>query len=217
MTGSALIDGGATAAPDLGLRERKRRATAAAIGNATRALAAERGFSHVTVEQVCDAVGISRRTFFNYFPSKEDALLGLHEAGVPEALAARFIDSRVGTPHGEVSPNLMDDLVELSCAVLEEAPLGREEFQLVLAAVRRDPNLLAILVGRAEEREGMLRELIAARESLPPTDVRVVTAAAVMGAVMQQSGREYFGTETPRSYREILVGNVAAARMLLRS
>ena len=61
MTDSATSDG---------LRERKRRATRTAITSAARALTSEKGLNGYTVEEVCEAAGISRRTFFNYFPAK---------------------------------------------------------------------------------------------------------------------------------------------------
>ncbi len=34
------------------------------------------GLNGFTIEQLCEDVGVSRRTFFNYFPSKEDAIIG---------------------------------------------------------------------------------------------------------------------------------------------
>ena len=68
VSNSAIIDGG--------LRERKRAATRTAITAVARSLTAEHGLNGFTVEEVCEAAGISRRTFFNYFQSKEDAIIG---------------------------------------------------------------------------------------------------------------------------------------------
>jgi len=60
-----------------GLREHKKQATRAAIHQSALKLAAARGLDGVTVEQICEAAEISQRTFFNYFPSKVAAVLGM--------------------------------------------------------------------------------------------------------------------------------------------
>lgn len=66
-------------APDQGLRERKRIETRLALETAALDLALEVGVANLTVEQIAERANVSRRTFFNYFASKEDALVG--EAG----------------------------------------------------------------------------------------------------------------------------------------
>jgi len=60
-----------------GLRERKKVATRQAIGRAALTLATERGPGAVTVDDIAEAAGVSPRTVFNYFPTKEAAILGV--------------------------------------------------------------------------------------------------------------------------------------------
>jgi AcrR family transcriptional regulator len=58
-----------------GLRERKKSATRLALHRAVTELAASKGLDAVTVDAIADQANVSRRTFSNYFASKEEALL----------------------------------------------------------------------------------------------------------------------------------------------
>jgi AcrR family transcriptional regulator len=55
-----------------GLRERKKLATRTTIADTAMELFSKRGFDAVTVAEVADAAGVSEKTVFNYFPTKED-------------------------------------------------------------------------------------------------------------------------------------------------
>jgi mycofactocin system transcriptional regulator len=80
------------------------------------ALFHERGFDATTVEQIAEAAGIGRRTFFRYFASKNDVVWGDFDEGLA-ALRARLADA---DPHG-VRP-LLDVLREAVLAFNQLTP-----------------------------------------------------------------------------------------------
>lgn len=69
-----------------GLRERKRQETSGRIIEKGLKLFVKNGFEATTLAAIAQAAGISRRTFFYYFKSKEDILLAAHDSGFREAL-----------------------------------------------------------------------------------------------------------------------------------
>lgn len=74
------------------LWERQRAAAQAEIERAALALFLDQGFEATTIDQIVTAVGISRRSFFRYFGTKEDVVLGdlvARGSAIAEALAAR--------------------------------------------------------------------------------------------------------------------------------
>lgn len=74
------------------LREQKKRAVREELSIATVLLARERGLGNVRVDDIVDRVGVSRRTFGNYFSSKEEAIADRHvqrARAAAEALVAR--------------------------------------------------------------------------------------------------------------------------------
>jgi AcrR family transcriptional regulator len=75
--------------------ERQRTAVRAEITATARELFVRQGFDATTVDQIVDAAGISRRSFFRYFGTKEDVVLGdvgARGTAIARALAARPLD-----------------------------------------------------------------------------------------------------------------------------
>lgn len=82
-----------------GLRERKKEATRVALSWAAIRLTVERGLDNVRVEDIAEAVGVSPRTFNNYFSSKAEAIAFRHlqrSFGWPRRCGPRRRVSRCG-------------------------------------------------------------------------------------------------------------------------
>jgi AcrR family transcriptional regulator len=75
-----------------GLRERKRLETSERIIEKGLKLFVKNGYEATTLDAIAAAAGISRRTFFYYFKSKEDVLLAARDSGFRQALRPAMLD-----------------------------------------------------------------------------------------------------------------------------
>ena len=156
------------------LRERKKAATREALQSAALRLAVRDGLDALTVEAIAEMVDVSPRTFFNYFGSKEEALLPSDEARHVElqaAIAARPADE----PPLEA---LHAVIRELAVRISER----REETTLRMQLVRENPSLLPRHLANFATFERVLVEAIAARTGLDP-DCDLYPSLAATAAV----------------------------------
>src|SRR5688572_29377599 len=130
-----------------GLRERKKLATRAALHEAALRLVAERGLEAVSVDDIADRVDVSPRTFFNYFPTKVDAILGL-DPDAPRRQADAFLDRPAE-----------ESAVQALRAVAREQAVEMAEdmdlWPLRLKVIDANPALLAHLAVAFSEAEGI--------------------------------------------------------------
>jgi AcrR family transcriptional regulator len=144
------------------LRERKKLATRHELRRATLSLVAERGFSNVTVEEIAEAANVSPRTFFNYFPSKEAALLGAN----PELAAATRDAIEHQSPGEPVVTVLRSIMTAQARKVADEfAELGGDPMEWLgrMRSARTDPHLHAMHGAQMAAIERSLAEAIAGR------------------------------------------------------
>ncbi|WP_394249831.1 TetR/AcrR family transcriptional regulator [Arthrobacter pityocampae] len=196
-----------------GLRERKRRRTRASIVAVARRLTLEHGLAGFTVEQLCEEVGVSRRTFFNYFPSKEDAVLGTSDEGFPQAILDAFVDSGRTVPPRP----LLDALTDLFADFGSSMAITREEYETMSALLHREPHLMARMFARAESKSQLLTELILDREDLPADAPAARVATFVLGGLARRSFDEFFADGNTLSYAEVFRRNIDALRYLFPS
>lgn len=138
-----------------GLREQKKRATRAALAEAAVHLAAEHGAEKVTVEAISAAAGVSVRTFFNYFDSRDDAFVVIDEDA-----GARMRRAVLDAP-AELSP--LEVLREAMAAELAEVEQQHELWRLHAEVLHASPHLLARGLGAHMAAEADLAAAIAER------------------------------------------------------
>ncbi|MEE1927443.1 TetR family transcriptional regulator [Streptomyces sp. TRM 70351] len=149
-----------TDTPHPGLRERKKRATRTALAEAAVRLAAEHGAEHVTVEAISQAAGVSPRTFFNYFDSRDDAFVML-DAEVGERVRRAVLEAPAA-----LSPlEAVRDALAAELADLEER---HELWHLRGQVLHRSPHLLARSLGAHMTDERGLAAAVAERLGAPP-------------------------------------------------
>ncbi|CAM5549415.1 MULTISPECIES: TetR family transcriptional regulator [Streptomyces] len=139
----------------LGLRERKKRATRAALGEAAVRLAAEHGADHVTVEMISEAAGVSPRTFFNYFASHDDAFVM-----IDADLAPRVTRAVLAAP-AALPP--LEALRTALAAELADVENQSELWSLLPVVLDRSPRLFARVMAAQAGQEQELARAIAVR------------------------------------------------------
>ena len=175
----------------LSLRESKKAATRRQLSATARRLALEHGLDAVTIEQICGDVGVSVRTFFNYFASKEAAVIG---DALPVGTPATRQDFLAGGPTGD----LLADVLWLldPSPVLEQE--GREGLLVGLRLAQREPRLLAVLLARQTAQEQEIAALVAERQGPVASSTGCAALAGVAQALTRAACRAWFEADDGR-------------------
>jgi AcrR family transcriptional regulator len=180
-----------------GLRERKKTATRLALHEAALRLVAERGLDRVSVDEIAARADVSPRTFFNYFPAKDDAVLGLDPAG-PQRQVQEFL----GRPAGESA------LQALRAVARDQAAEMAQEtdlWPLRLRVIESHPVLIGRLSAVFGESERTLAEAIAQRTGTRfGTDVLPTLLAGAAGVAMRTSLHRWLATDFTASLPDLV-------------
>jgi AcrR family transcriptional regulator len=160
----------------LGLRERKKLKTRAALQKEAMRLFLKKGFEATTIEEIAESVEVSPSTFFNYFSSKEDLVL---QDDLDPVMIAAFNEQPA-----ELSP-----IAALRAAMKSMfSGLTKEQeamMQQRMALVQRDPDVRAAMLNQFAGMVDQVAEVLAARVGRSATDFAVRNlAGALIGVLM---------------------------------
>jgi mycofactocin system transcriptional regulator len=156
---------------------RRRVTSQAELEQAAFALFAAYGFEATTVDEIAAAAGIGRRTFFRYFPSKNDIPWGAFEAEL-ERMRVRLKACPAQVPLMEAIRVALIDFNQVTPA---QVPLHRRRMELIL----RVPALLAHSTLRFAAWRAVIAEFVAERSGRRPDDLAPQAIAhAVLGVAI---------------------------------
>ena len=158
----------------MGLRESKKLRTRQVIADESMRLFAQNGFDRVTVSEIAAAAGVSEKTVFNYFPTKED--LFFDEVPQREALLVGAIERR------EPGESILGALRRLQLA---ECPrLCSPQFATFARIIEESPALQAKELEVMARFARVLAETIQAEAGVDERDARI--AAGLLISVHRQ-------------------------------
>jgi AcrR family transcriptional regulator len=167
----------------LSLRERNKARARADIADTALRLFYERGFEGVTVDEIVRAAGVSRRTFFRYFDTKEDALLADYpelNTRLTETLEADTDQQAVQAIRAGMH-RMADWYIERSDAVLARSKVIRET----------PINLAARNLEFLTQWEGAIANALTRQTGADPGDLLPRTAAAMIVAAFRAALTEW--------------------------
>lgn len=194
----------------LGLRDRKRIQTRARMEKAAVDLVLKHGMHLATIDAICEEAEVSSRTFFNYFDSKEDAILGL--SGIE--LTEEIVLEHIGT--ADVLESLVGLMVEIAIPALQDTTLHTSRTEVM----HRYPELVSKHVARITS---ITDELLEAVRTLMLTDPRFSDSAgaasllaepilAMCSATVRISAKEWIAAGSDAPISTITTRAVALAR-----
>ncbi|MER8182142.1 TetR family transcriptional regulator [Kitasatospora sp. NPDC094015] len=188
--------------PRPSLTERRKAATQQEIALAAARLFARDGAEATTAEDIAREAGVSLRTFYRYFRTKEDAVAPLLADGVRQ-----WIDVLSAEPAGPATPEALERSARAAFAPTEHRPAEALEWTRgLLRVMAGDPGLQAVWHRVHHESELALAPVLAdlAGPDADPLEIRLAAAAANTG--MRLAVETWAATDDPTT----LVPDLAA-------
>lgn len=216
----AGVGGASTADPTAnGLRARKKRLMRQQLSDTATAMFIEHGFDAVRVSDVAEACGVSEKTVFNYFPSKESLILDRWDSTMA-SLRTRLTES--GISPVEAALRILDDELNALTSWIEmqdDQALARRQLQRFGTMVQSTPSLRAYQRDMLERLIAVAAEVLAERTGMSPEDPEMQIAAASLLGLWQIQFRalsKYMDSaRTPAQVRKEVTADVSRAAQLI--
>src|SRR5580700_1841595 len=202
-----------------GLRERKKRLMRQQLSDTATQMFLEQGFDAVRVTEIAEACGVSEKTVFNYFPTKESLILdrlestmaslksGLTQPGAePTEAALRILNDELSAMTAWLT--MQDDLAQASAAIRRFGAL-----------IQASPSLRAHQSDMMDQFVALAAEILAGRVGMGPDDPEPqIAATALLGLwrIQFQALSKYLdGTRTPAQVHQAVSAEVNRAAQVI--
>ncbi|MBC2865022.1 TetR/AcrR family transcriptional regulator [Streptomyces mexicanus] len=173
------------------LTERRKEATRLEIAHEAVRLFAEHGVQRTSGEDIARAVGISTRTLWRYFPTKEQCVRPLLTRGL-DRMARRLVELPPGRPLADVARRDRG-------AAHDEAyePGQLQALRSLIRLTRNEPSIMAVWLQVHYRAEDVLAEVIATRLGLPADSLDVRVRATMVNSALRVAMEDWALSEAP--------------------
>jgi AcrR family transcriptional regulator len=201
-----------------GLRERKKRLLRQQLSDTATRMFIERGFDAVRVIEVAEACGVSDKTVFNYFPTKEALVLDRLEGTV----ASLRSGLAPGIPPVQAALRILDGELTAMTAMLagHDDPAGAiGQVKRFGDLIHQTPSLRAYQSDMMEQSVAVAAEILAGRAQMSPQDPEPqIAARALLGLWHVQAAslrRHLDGSRTPARVHDAVAADVRRAARII--
>jgi AcrR family transcriptional regulator len=202
-----------------GLRERKKRLLRQQLSDTATRMFIERGFDAVRVIEVAEACGVSDKTVFNYFPTKEALVLDRLE-GTMAALRTGL--AAPGVPPVQAALRILDGELSAMTAMLASQDDPAEaigQMKRFGDLIHQTPSLRAYQSDMMDQFVTVAAEILAARAQMSPDDPEPqIAARALLGLWHVQAAslrRHLDANRTPAQLRDAVTADVRRAARVI--
>lgn len=202
-----------------GLRERKKRLLRQQLSDTATEMFMDRGFDAVRVSEVADACGVSEKTVFNYFPTKESLVLDLGETTL-DSLRTTLADPDL-SPVEAVLEILSGQLAGLTSWLAAQADWTQAKAVLLRFGllIGSTPSLRAYQRDMVDQQVAVAAEVLARRAEMSPDDPEPQIAAAALLALwpvqFQALRKHLHRAQTPEELHDEVSADVQRAARLI--
>jgi AcrR family transcriptional regulator len=183
------------------MRERTRRIAQTELTAVAQDLFLEHGYEQTTVDQIAAAAGMSKRTFFRYFPSKDDLVIGKYDL-----FGDRMADALDARPDDEPVWDSLRRMFDIALDYVQDEH-QRARNDAMEAIVRSTPQLYAGYLEKLQRVQQLLIGRVAARLGSREAADGDPRAAAIVGAAfacMQAARASWFASDQSGTFDQML-------------
>lgn len=192
------------------IRERTRRLAQTELTAVAQDLFVAQGYDNTTVDQIAAAAGMSKRTFFRYFPSKDDLVIGKYDL-----FADRMAEALDARPRNEPVWESLRRMFDITLDYVQDEH-QRARNDAMDGIVRSTPQLYARYLEKMQRVQELLVGRVAVRlndDEHDPADPRPAAIVGAAFACMQAARQAWFASDRSEAFGSYLDDAMATLKI----
>ena len=207
------------AGADEGLRERKKRLTRSMISDTATLMFIQRGFDNVKITEIAAACGVSEKTIYNYFPTKESLVLDIEDEITEHFERSLGPQAKLSSPVEATKALITEQVAQLVTHLKSDNEFDMATIRVFMDMIDSTPSLRAAQFDMTERLAQVAARAMALRAGVDPEDPEPQIAADALLGLWRLYFRAMFkyGNEqtSPEEFAKLVLAEVERAGRLI--